>query len=78
MFVQSADGPKVDPAKGTFRLVNVNPQALYFSDRPYRVAGHITMSDDLKEWPAAGSATALFSERVGVGGGAGVGVGRHR
>ena len=129
MFVQSADGLKVDPAKGTFRLVNVNQQTLYFSDRPYRLAGHITMSDYLKEWttalgpdnlgavppnatlsayeagqaentivivkisqpvvdgrdlvyayklidgkmPAAGGATALFIDKVGVGGGVGAG-----
>lgn len=53
MFVQSAEGLKVDPAKGTIRLVNVNQQTVYFSDRPYRVAGHITMQQYLKEWTAS-------------------------
>lgn len=52
MFVQSAEDLKVDPAKSTFRLVKVNQQTLYFSDRPQRIAGHIKMADYLKEWTA--------------------------
>ena len=52
MFVQSAEDLKVDPAKSTFRLVKVNQQTLYFSDRPQRIAGHIKMTDYLKEWTA--------------------------
>lgn len=52
MFVQIAEDVKVDPAAGTFRLVKVNQQTLYFSDRPQRIAGHISMSDYLKEWTA--------------------------
>ena len=54
MFVQSADDIKVDPAAGTFRLVNVNQQTLFFSDRPQRIAGHMKMGDYLKEWTASG------------------------
>jgi hypothetical protein len=55
MFVHSAEDLKVDPAAGTFRLVKVSQQTLYFSDRPQRIAGHLTMADYLKEWtPAAG------------------------
>jgi hypothetical protein len=50
MFVQSAEDLKVDPAMSTFRLVKVNQQTLYFSDRPVRIAGHIKMADYLKEW----------------------------
>ena len=50
MFVQIADDVKVDPATSTFRLVKVNQQTLYFSDRPVRIAGHINMADYLKEW----------------------------
>ncbi len=108
MFVQSAEDLKVDSAKSTFRLVKVNQQTLYFSDRPQRMAGHIKMSEYLAEWtradgpdnfsknpptnpvvdgndlvynykviegtmPKAGGATALFIDRVGVGGGVGVG-----
>ena len=52
MFVQSAEDLKVDPATSTFRLVKVNQQTLYFSDRPQRLAGHLKMDDYLKEWTA--------------------------
>ena len=50
MFVQIADDVKVDPATSTFRLVKVNPQTLYFSDRPVRIAGHMNLPAYLKEW----------------------------
>lgn len=50
MFVQVAEDLKVDPAAKTFRLVKVNQQTLYFSDRPVRIAGHVKMADYLKEW----------------------------
>jgi len=53
MFVHSAEDLKVDPAAGTFRLVKVSQQTLYFSDRPQRIAGHLTMTDYLKEWTSA-------------------------
>jgi hypothetical protein len=53
MFVQSADDLKVDPAKSTFRLVKVNQQTLYFSDRPERIAGHMKMDQYLAEWSKA-------------------------
>ncbi len=56
MFVQSAEDLKVDPATSTFRLVKVDKQTLYFSDRPQRIAGHIKMPAYLTEWTgAAGS-----------------------
>ncbi len=51
MFVQSAESLKADDK--TLRLVNVSPQAIYFSDRPKRVAGHLTMPAFLEEWTAA-------------------------
>jgi hypothetical protein len=50
MFVQSAEDLRVDPAQSTFRLVKINPQTLYFSDRPQRIAGHLLMPDYLAEW----------------------------
>ena len=50
MFVQIAEDVKVDPAASTFRLVKVNQQTLYFSDRPQRIAGHINMASYLQEW----------------------------
>lgn len=52
MFGQTAEDLKVDAAKSTFRLVKVNQQTLYFSDRPQRIAGHVKMADYLKEWTA--------------------------
>ena len=56
MFVQTADDLKLDTAAKTLRLVNVNQQTLYFSDRPVRIAGHLKMDDYLKEWTSkAGS-----------------------
>lgn len=51
MFVQTAEGLKADDK--TLRLVNVSPQAVYFSDRPVRLAGHVTMSAYMEEWTAA-------------------------
>lgn len=52
MFVQSAEDLKVDPDAKTFRLVNVNQQTMFFSDRPERIAGHVKMTDYLEEWTA--------------------------
>jgi hypothetical protein len=51
MFVQSADGLKADDK--TLRLVNVSQQAIWFSDRPVRQAGHMSLRDYLQEWTAA-------------------------
>ena len=50
MFVQTAEDLKVDAAAKTFRLVNVNRQTLFFSDRPVRIAGHYKTADYLKVW----------------------------
>jgi hypothetical protein len=50
MYVQSAEDLRVDAAKSTLRLVKVNPQTLYFSDRPKRVAGNLKLADYLKTW----------------------------
>ncbi len=53
LFVQTSEGLEIDAEAGTFRLVEVSPHTLYFSDRPNRLAGHITMDDYLKEWTDA-------------------------
>lgn len=50
MFVQTAEDLEADPAAHTLRLVKVNQQTLYFSDRPVRIAGHLKMADYLQEW----------------------------
>ena len=52
LFVHIAEDFKADTAAKTIRLVNVNQQTLYFSDRPVRIAGHLKMDDYLKEWTA--------------------------
>ena len=50
MFVQTAQSMTSDPATKTLRLVGVNPQSLYFADRPVRLAGHIKMAEYMEEW----------------------------
>lgn len=50
MFVHAADDLEADPDAGTLRLVNVNQQVLFFSDRPQRIAGHMKMPAYLEEW----------------------------
>jgi len=52
MFVQTAEDFKADSATNTLRLVNVNQQTLYFTDRPVRIAGHLSMPAYLDEWKA--------------------------
>ena len=52
MFVQTSEDLKVNSKDKTLRLVNVNPQTLYFSDRPKRVAGNLTMPAYFDEWTA--------------------------
>jgi len=52
MFVQTAEDLKVNPDQQTLRLVNVNQQTLYFTDRPQRIAGNLTMAAYLDEWTA--------------------------
>lgn len=52
MFVHTAAGIEVDATAQTLRLKNVEPQVLYFSDRPQRVAGHLDMDGYLEEWKA--------------------------
>jgi len=50
MFVQTADDFKADGK--TLRLINVGQHTLYFSDRPVRIAGHLTMPAYMDEWKA--------------------------
>jgi len=56
LFVQVAKDLKVDPDAKTLRLVNVGQQTVFFSDRPFRDAGHTDTANYLTEWTAkAGS-----------------------
>jgi hypothetical protein len=52
MFVQLSHAMTSDPATKTLRLVGVNPQSLYFADRPVRLAGHLKMDEYLAKWTA--------------------------
>ena len=48
LFVQSATGVKLK--KSTLTLKGVSPTTVYFSDRPKRIAGHMTTKDFVDEW----------------------------
>ena len=56
MFVQIAEDVQVDTVAMTLRMQKVGNQVVYFSDRPNRIAGHLTVAQYLREWtPAAGA-----------------------
>jgi hypothetical protein len=48
LFVQSAE--KMTFNDGTLTLHNVSPSVIFFSDRPQRIAGHITIDGFLQAW----------------------------
>jgi len=60
MFVQTAEDLKADG--NTLRLVNVGQQTLYFSDRPARIAGHLTMPAYMDEWKAGEGPDSFSSD----------------
>jgi hypothetical protein len=59
MFVQLSNAMTSDPATKTLRLVGVNPQSLYFADRPVRLAGHLKMDEYLAKWTAQAGARTI-------------------
>jgi hypothetical protein len=50
LFVQNSQSVVVDKDKGTLTLKGVGPTTLFFSDRPYRLAGHYTTEEYLQLW----------------------------
>jgi hypothetical protein len=48
LFVQNAEG--VTYRDGRLTLDGVSPTTIFFSDRPERVAGHVTVADFLRSW----------------------------
>jgi hypothetical protein len=48
LFVQTADSASL--ADGVLRMGGVNPVTIYFSDRPDRVAGHLTTEEFVATW----------------------------
>jgi len=54
LYVQTAGSGTFEPLDGSadrYRLVlnDVSPSVVYFSDRPYRIAGHVPTADFLKK-----------------------------
>lgn len=50
MFVQMAES--LIATEDSIRLLGVSPQTVFFTDRPNRIAGHLTMAAYLEEWTA--------------------------
>ena len=48
LFVQNAHNVTLE--KGQLTLQKISPTTIFFTDRPQRVAGHMTTSDFVKEW----------------------------
>jgi len=48
LFVQAADSATLE--NGVLRLGDVSPSTIYFSDRPDRVAGHLTTDEFVSNW----------------------------
>jgi hypothetical protein len=48
LFVQTAKGASIDKEK--LILKDVNPTVIFFSDRPKRIAGHLTVEDFVLDW----------------------------
>ena len=48
LFVQNAKNVVI--AKGQLTLVGANPTTIFFSDRPKRIAGHLTTEDFVLDW----------------------------
>ncbi len=48
LFVQTADSATL--ADGVLVMGGINPATLYFSDRPNRVAGHLTTEEFVNTW----------------------------
>jgi hypothetical protein len=50
LFVQSAKGISYDSVANTLTLEPVSPVVIFFSDRPYRIAGHVLLPAFLQMW----------------------------
>jgi hypothetical protein len=48
LFVQNAD--KISYSDGLLILKKVGPTTLFFTDRPVRIAGHMTTADFVEDW----------------------------
>ncbi len=50
LFVQSAEN--VVGQKDKFTMKGINPQTIFFSDRPKRIAGHMDTKEFVEDWQA--------------------------
>ena len=50
LFVQNATGITYNKTSNTLTLEGVNPVVTYFSDRPYRIAGHVLLPGFIQLW----------------------------
>lgn len=50
LFVQHATGISYESAESRLTLEGINPAVIYFSDRPYRIAGHVLVPGFLQLW----------------------------
>ncbi|MDJ0994040.1 MAG: hypothetical protein QNI90_10725 [Dinoroseobacter sp.] len=50
LFVQTSKSVEIDTAKGSLCLRGVSGETIYFSDRPYRLAGHVSLARFLEGW----------------------------
>jgi hypothetical protein len=74
LFVQNAASVSYDKTRQTLTLHNVNPNVIFFSDRPYRIAGHVLLkgfvelwdegTDSFKEDPPNANLSILAGEQV--------------
>jgi hypothetical protein len=50
LFAQNAHGISFDSETATLTLIGVSPVVTFFSDRPYRTAGHVLLSGFIQLW----------------------------
>ena len=60
LFVQTAHD--VVMGKGRLTLIGVSPTTLFFSDRPKRIAGHMTTEDFVLEWKEGKSKESFHAD----------------
>jgi len=60
LFVQTAKD--VVMGKGRLTLIGVSPTTIFFSDRPKRIAGHMTTADFVGEWKEGKSKESFHAD----------------
>jgi len=60
LFVQNARD--VVMKRGRLTLIGVSPTTVFFSDRPKRIAGHMTTADFVQEWQQGASPESFHAD----------------